>query len=123
MLRVLIGIVLAVAAADLQAQTVPSLEYDYTRPLAEVQGYTQVVQVNGTTVAGGPTCTAVNPTLTRCTIALPTLPATGTNTVSISTTAGGQTVETRLTGVSLANLPANATNPKLKVTITIAIGS
>jgi len=108
----------------LHAQTpVPTLEYEFTRPLAEVTAYAQVVQVNGTTVAGAPSCVAASASVTRCTIPVPTLPATGSNTVSIAATANGQTAETRITGVSLANLPGNATNPKIKVTVTVTIGS
>ena len=115
-------LVALLAAAPVAAQTTNTLAWDYDAPPAEVATYTQTVVVDGTTVAGLPSCIARqgNPQHTTCQIAIPAL-APGAHTISVTAARAGQTAEPRLTGLDPLDGPRSPQGPRVTVTVTITV--
>jgi hypothetical protein len=117
-----LSILLIAFASTANAQTVATLQYDVARPIAEVNAYTQVIRVDNVVVAGTPVCVANGASSTTCSLPAPSL-ATGTHTVNFAFTWQGQTTTTNITGIGGANNPSPVTNPKVVITVTIAVGT
>jgi hypothetical protein len=123
MKKILFLVACLVLPTVLAAQTpTATLRWDYAAPLADVTTYTQSVSIDGTVLATAPTCTAVNATSSTCSVAAPQL-ATGTHTVVVAATKNGITAETRITGIGATGGPAQPSNQRLVITVTVAIGS
>lgn len=86
------------------AQTTATLAWDTTAPLAEVQGYSKTVRIDGTALTATIACTAKSATETTCSVPAPTL-ATGSHTIEISHTSGGYTTVYSFTGVDPSKGP------------------
>jgi len=117
MKKILLLAALLLVPSLANAQTA-SLVYEYNRALTEVNTYTQQVLIDNVVLATVPTCVATSASLTTCTVAAPTL-ATGTHTVRINATLGSVTASTIITGIGGPTTPANPTNPKITILITI----
>ena len=95
--------------------------WDYVGALpAEVATYIQSVTVDNTAVTTAPTCIAKGTTDTTCSVPITPL-ATGSHTVSVSASKSGITAQTTITGLNLANGPKSASNPQIKIVVTINI--
>lgn len=110
---------LSVPSAEAQTAT---LEYIYSKPLTEVNSYTQQILIDNVVLAMAPTCVATSANLTTCSVAAPAL-ATGTHTVRINATSGVVTASTIITGIGGASAPGNANGIKVVITVTITSGS
>lgn len=109
-------------ATTVSAQTTSVLVWDYDAPQADVATYTQAVAIDGAAQTGAPACTAhaSNPQQTTCRLTITAL-AAGPHTISVTASRGGMTAETRVTGVNPANIPRNALNPRVNVTVVVTI--
>lgn len=121
MKKILLAALFLAIPALTQAQTA-TLQYEYTRPLAEVNQYVQEIKINNVVLATAPTCVATNANLTTCSVLAPALAAAGTHTVDIAATRAGITARTVITGIGGPNSPVNPNNPKVVITITVAVG-
>lgn len=107
---------LLLAPVSAFAQTTQTLTYDYDALPSEVATFTQMIEVNGASVIGNPTCVAKGTSQTACSIVIP--PATVT-AVKISASKNGHTatVVVPFSGVG----PKPAMNPKINITVTVNV--
>ena len=114
--------ILFIGVNQSEAQTTNSLAWDYSVLPAEVMTYTQTILVDNTLIVTSPSCIQKqgSTTETTCQVVIPTL-ASGNHTISITAAKGGNTAETRVTGLNPNNAPRNPTNIRLNLTININI--
>lgn len=113
-------VVLFAFGTSARAQAASTLIWDYAKPLATVQTYTQAIQVDAAVLTIAPTCVATSATVTTCSIPITTL-AAGTHSISITATLGNESAQTIVAGLNPANAPANATNFRYQINVTVNI--
>jgi hypothetical protein len=122
-----LAIVMTLIATPM-AQTVQNvnLVWEYLGPtggLKEVQSYTHVVALDGTTIATPATC-IVKPGTTadvQCSVSQTGVNMAVAHTFSVAVSFAGITKTMIVNGINFANGPKDPTNPRATVTITITV--
>lgn len=111
---------LVASSASAQTTALTTLSWDVQgKTLVDVASYVTTVTVNGAAVTGTPTCVQKGADV-NCTVPVPNL-MPNANSVEIVNTKGEQAARTVITGLSGTGGVANASRPRLNVTVTINV--
>ncbi len=115
----LVGVLVA-SAAPLAAQS--RLDWEHAAPVADVNAtYSHTVTIDGVAVnMSGTVCVLRSPTLTGCSVVIPTLKP-GPHTIVIGAIKGGVRSEISVTGFDPANAPTTPGNINLTLTVVVKV--
>lgn len=107
---------------EVRAQTTQTLQWDYTRTLAEVGTYTQTVNIDNIPVTTALNC-IVKPTNaleTICSMVIPAL-TPGAHKINIRAERSGMSAEVIVNGINTNNGPGSATGIRVNITVIVNI--